>query len=141
MKSWLENNAREMFTTHNEGKFVVAERSIRTLKNQIYKYVTSVSKNVHIDKSGDIVNEYTNTYHSTVKMKPFDVKLNTYIVSNREINEKDCKFKIGNIVRMLKYKNIFAKVHSPNWSEEWFTIKRFINTVLWTYVVNDLNRK
>ena len=68
-----------MYSTNNEGKFVVAERFIRTLKNKIYKYMTSISKNVHIDKLDDIVNEYNNTYHTTIKMKPIDVKDNTYI--------------------------------------------------------------
>ena len=68
-----------MYSTNNEGKFVVAERFIRTLKNKIYKYMTSISKNVHIDKLDDIVNEYNNTYHTTIKMKPIDVKDNAYI--------------------------------------------------------------
>ena len=68
-----------MYSTHNEGKFVAAERFIRTLKNKIYKHMTSISKNAHIDKLDDIVNEYNNTYHRTIKMKPIDVKDNTYI--------------------------------------------------------------
>ena len=68
-----------MYSTHNEGKSVVAERFIRTLKNKIYKYMISISKNIHIDKLDDIVNEYTNTYHRTIKMKPIDVKDNAYI--------------------------------------------------------------
>ena len=63
-----------MYSKHNEGKSVVAERFIRTLKNKIYKYMTSVSKNVYIDKLDDIVNEYDNTYQNTIKMKPVDVK-------------------------------------------------------------------
>ena len=79
MKSFLQNNNDiEMYSTHNEGKSVVAQRFIRTLKNKIYKYMTSISKNVYIDKLGDIVNKYNNTYHRTIKMKPVDVKLNTY---------------------------------------------------------------
>ena len=83
MKSWLEKNAIEMYSTHNEGKSAVAERFIRTLKNKIYKYMTSVSKNVDIDKLDDIVNKCNNTYHSTIKMKPVDVKSNTYIDSSK----------------------------------------------------------
>ena len=74
MKSWLEKNDIEMYSTHNEGKSVIAERFIRTLKNKIYKYMTSISKNVYIDKLEDIVSKYNNTYHSTIKMKPGDVK-------------------------------------------------------------------
>ena len=109
MKSWLEKNYIEMYSTHNECKSVVRERFIRTLKNKIYKYITSISKNVYIDKLDDIVIKHSNTYHSTIKMNPVDVKPNTYIDSNKEINEKGPKFKIGDTVRTSKYKNIFAK--------------------------------
>ena len=66
-----------MYSIHNEGKSVVAERFIRTLKTKIYKYMTSISKNVYIDKLDDIVNKYNNTYNRTIKMKPVDVKDNT----------------------------------------------------------------
>ena len=78
-KKWLKDNDIEMYSIHNEGKSVVAERFIRTLKNKIYKYMTTISKNVYIDKLDDIVDEYNNTYHRTIKMKPIDVKHNTYI--------------------------------------------------------------
>ena len=78
MKSWLEKNGIEMHSTHNEQKSVIAERWIRTLKNKIYKYMTLFSKNLYIDKLDDIVNRYNNTYRSTSKMKPVDVKSNTY---------------------------------------------------------------
>ena len=86
--------------------------------------MTSVSKNVYIDKLDDIVNKYNNTYHSTIKMKPVDVKSNTYIDSSKEINDKDPKFKISDFVRILKYKNIFANVFALNYSEEVFVIKK-----------------
>ena len=135
MKSSLQNNDIEMHSTHNEGN-LIAERFIRTLKNRIYKYMTSVPKNVYIDKLDDIVNKYKNTYHSPIKMKPLDVKSNTYIDSSKAINNKDPKFKIDDIVRISKHKNIFAKVYTPSWSEETLMIK---NTVSWTYVINDLN--
>ena len=124
---------------HNEEKSVVAERFIRKLKNKIYKHTTSVSKNVYIDKLNDIVNEYNNTYHRTIKMKPVDVKDNIYINFKKEVNHKDPKFKVGDNVRISKYKNIFAKGYTPNWSEEVFVIKKVKNTVPWTYVINDLN--
>ena len=88
---------------------VIAERFIRTLKNKIYKYLTSKSKNVYIDKLVDIVNKYNNTYHRTIKMKPVDVNSSTYIDFSREINDEDPKFKIVGIVRISKHKNIFAK--------------------------------
>ena len=124
---------------NNEGKSVVAERFIRTLKNKIYKYMTSVSKNVYIDKLDDIVNEYNNTYHRTIKMKPVDVKDNTYIDFKKEVNDKNPKFKVGDHVRISKYKNIFAKGHTPNWSEEVFVIKNVKHTVPQTCVINNLN--
>ena len=82
----LKDNDIEMYSINNEGKSVIAERFIRTLKNKIYKYMTSISKNVYIDKLDDIVNKYNNTYHSTIKMKPVDVKSSTYIDSSKEIN-------------------------------------------------------
>ena len=82
--------------------------------------MTSLSKNVYIDKLEDIVNKYNNTYHSTIKMKPVDLKSNTYIDSSKEIDDKNPKFKIGDNVRISKYKNVFANVYTPNWSEEVF---------------------
>ena len=78
-KKWLKDNDIEMYSVHNEGKSVVAERFIRTLKNKICKYMTAISKNGYINKLDDIVNEYNNTYHRTIKMKPVDVKDNTCI--------------------------------------------------------------
>ena len=138
-KKWLRDNNSVMYSTHNEGKSVVTERFIRTLKSKIYKYMTSISKNVYIDKLDDIVDEYNNTYHTTIKMKPIDVKDNTYINSSKEINNKDPKFKVGDHIRISKYKNIFAKGYMPNWSEEVFVIKKVKNTIPWTYVINDLN--
>ena len=128
-----------MYSTHNEGKSVVAEIFIRTRKSKIYKHMTSVSKNVYIDKLDDIVNECNNANHTTIKMKPIDVKDNTYINTDKETNDKDPKFKFGDHVRISKYKNIFAKGYTPNWSEEVFVIKKVKNTVPWTYVINDLN--
>ena len=103
--------------------------------------MTSISKNVYIDKLDDIANEYNNTYHTTIKMKPIDVKDNTYINADKEVNDKDPKFKVGDHVGISKYKNIFAKGFTPNWSEEVFMIKEVKNTVPWTYVINDLNGK
>ena len=107
-----------MYSTHNEGKSVVAERFIRTFKNKTYKYMTSISKNVYIDKLHDIVNKYNNTYHRTIKMKPIDVKDTTYINIGKEVNDEDLKFKVGDHVRISQYKNIFAKGYTPNWPEE-----------------------
>ena len=101
MKSWLQDNDVVMYSHHNEGKSVAAERFITTLKNKIYKYMTSISENVYTDKLDD-----------------------------REVDDHE---------RISKYKNIFAKGYTPNWSEEIFVIKEIKNTVPWTYVINDLN--
>ena len=137
-KKWLKDNDIEMYSIHNEGKSVVSERFIRTLKNKIYKYMTPISKNVYINKLDDVVNEYNNTYHRTIKMKPVDVKDNTYIDFEKEVTDKDPKFKIGDHVKIPKYKNIFAKGCMPNWTEV-FIISKIKNTVPWTYIANDFN--
>ena len=115
-----------MYSIHIEGKSVTAERFIRTLKTKIYKWMTLVSKNVYIGK---------------LEMKPVDVKDNIYIDFKKEVNDKDPKFKVGDHVRISKYKNIFAKEIglTPNWSEEAFVINKIKNTSPWTYVINDLN--
>ena len=89
-----------MYLIHNEGKFVVAERFIKTLKTKIYKYTTSTSKNVYIDKVDDTVNEHNNTYHRSIKMKPVDVEINIYIDSSEKVNDKDPKFKVSDHVRI-----------------------------------------
>ena len=118
---------------------ILAGRFIRTLKIKIYKYMISVLEYVYMDKLGDKVNKYNNTYHRTFKMKPTDVKSSTYIDSSKEINDKNPKFKISDNVRKSKFKNIFAKGYVSNCSEEVFVIKKVKNTVPWTYVISDLN--
>ena len=112
-----------MYSTNNKGKSVVAERFIRTMKNKIYKYTTSTSKNVYVDKLDDIVKKYNDTYHTSIKIKPIDVKDNTYIDFKKEVNDKNPKLKVSDHVRISKYKNIFAKGYMPNWPEEIFIIK------------------
>ena len=94
IKSWLEKNDIEMYSTHNEGKSVVAERFIRTIKNKIYKHMTSISKNMYINKLHDIVHKYNNKKHRTIKMKPIDVKDNTYIDFGKEVNEMILNLKL-----------------------------------------------
>ena len=118
-----------MYSIHNDGKSAVAERFIRSLKTKVYKYMTSILKNVYINKLDDIVNKYNNTQHRTIKMKPVDVKDNTYIDSNKEANNKNPKFKVADHERILKYKNIIPKGYTPNWFEEVFVIKEVKNTV------------
>ena len=109
-KKWLQDNDIVMYSTNNKGKSVVAERFIRTIKNKIYKYMTSISKNVYIDKLEYIVKKYNNTHHTSIKMKPADVKDNTYIDFKKEVNDKNPKFKVDDHV----YLNIFTKGYMPN---------------------------
>ena len=123
-KKWLKENSIEIYSTHNEGKSVVAERFIRTLKNKIYKHMTVVSKNVYDDVLDDIVDKYNNTYHNTIKMKPIDVKNDSFAEYNEESNKRDPKVKVGDHVRISKYKSILAKGYTPNWSEEIFVVKK-----------------
>ena len=128
-KKCLKDNDISMYSTYNEGKSVVAERFIRTLKNKIYKHMTAISKNVYFDVLDDIVDEYNNTYHKTIKMKPIDVKSDSFaeynrIAFNEESNEKDPKFKVGDHVTISKFKNVFAKGYTSNWSEEIFVVTK-----------------
>ena len=102
------------------------------------KYAYFIPLKDNIDQLGDIVSEYSNTYHRTITMKPVDVKDNAYIDSIKKVNDKDPKFKFDNRVKISKYKKLFAKGYTPNWSEEVFVIKEVKNTVPWTYVINNL---
>ena len=128
-----------MYSTYNEGKSVVAERFIRTLKNKIFKHMRTISKNIFFDVLDDIVNKYNNLVHRTIKIKPIDVTSDSYAEYNEDSNKKDPKFKVGDHVRISKYKNIFAKRYAPNWSQEVFFVSGIKSTVPWTYVVSDLN--
>ena len=136
---FLKINNIEMYSTFNDGKSVVAERFIRTLKNKIYKHLTAISKNIYLDALDDIVNKYNNTVHRTIKRKPIDVTDDSFAEYNEESNKEDPKFKVGDHVRISKYKNIFAKGYAPNWSEEVFVINKINNAVPWTYAISDLN--
>ena len=100
--------------------------------------MTSISKNVYIDKLDDMVNRYRNTYHSTIKIKPVDVNSSTYINFDKKNKKEGWKFNVSDHVRITKCKNIFAKGYAPNWSEEVFVIKKFTNTVPWTYIISGL---
>ena len=112
-----------MYSTHNKGKSAVAERMIRTLKNKIYQYMTSVSKNVYIYKLDDKVNKYNNIYHSTIKMSPVDVKLSTYIDFNVEKMRKIVNLNLEIMQEHRNKKTIFKKGYVPLWSEDVFLIK------------------
>ena len=128
-----------MCSTFNEGKSVVAERFIRTLKNKLYKHMTATGKNVYYDVLDDVVNEYNNTNHNSIKMKPKDVKNDNKRVYIDEHNERDSRFKVGDRVRIIKFKNIFAKGYTPNWSTEIFIVNKIDDTVPYTYNLKDLN--
>ena len=123
-----------MKENRNEGKSVVAERFIKTLKNKIYKHMTTIGKNVYFNVLDDIVSEYNNT-----EVKPKDVKDDSFIHNNEKSNKKDPKFKIDDHVRISKYKNIFFEGYTPNWREEVFLVNKIQKTVPWTYLINDLN--
>ena len=118
-----------MYSAHNEEECVVAERIMMTLKIGIYKYMASISKAVYIDKLNDIVLKLNNTYHSTIKIKPYDVKESTCVDQSVMNNDKDPKFEVGDRVRISKYKYIFAKGYTPNWSAEVSVVKEVKNTV------------
>ena len=136
-KKWLSDNNIIMYSTYNEGKSVVAERFIRTLKNKLYKHMTATGKNVYYVLD-DVVSKYNNTKHSTIKMKPIDVKDNKRVYID-EHNEKRSIFKVGDRVRISKFKNIFAKAYTPNWSKEIFIVNKISDAVPYTYNVKDLN--
>ena len=127
-----------MYSTYNEGKSVVAERFIRTLKNKLYKHMTATGKYVYYDVLDDVVNKYNNTKHTTIKMKPIDVGDNNKRMYIDEHNEKDSRFKVGDRVRIFKFKNIFAKGYAPNWSSEIFIVDKINDTVPYTYNLKDL---
>ena len=137
-KKWLSDNNIIMYSTYNEGKSVVAERFIRTIKNKLYKHTTATGKNVYYDVLDDVVNEYNNTKHNTIKMKPKDVGDNKRVYID-EHNEKDSRFKVGDRVRISKFKNIFAKGYTPNWSTEIFIVNKINDAVPYTYNLKDLN--
>ena len=139
LKKWLSDNDIIMYSTFNEGKSVVAGRFIRTLKNKLYKHMTATGKNVYYDVLDDAVNEYNNTKHNTIKMKPIDVKNYNKRVYIDEHNKKDSRFKVRDRVRISKFKNIFAKGYTPNWSTEIFLVNKINDTVPYTYNLKDLN--
>ena len=100
--------------------------------------MAAISKNVYIDLLDNIVDKYNNTVHRSIKMKPIDVTSDSYAEYNEDFNKKDPKFKVGDHVRISKYKNIFAKGYTQNWSEV-FLVSKIKDIVSWTYAISDLN--
>ena len=136
-KKFLKINNSEMYWTYNEEISVVAEKFIRTLKTRFLS-TWQVFQKMFI---WCVIwyNKYNNAVHRTIKMKPIDVTSDSYAEYNEDSNKKDPKFKVGDHVRISKYKNIFAKGYTQNWSEEVFVVSKIKDTVLWTYVISDLN--
>ena len=128
-KDFLKINNIKMYSTYNDVKSVVAERFIRTLKNKIFKHMTGILKNVYFDVLNDIFDKCNNFFHRTIKIKPIEVTDDSYAEYNKIANKKNLKFKVGDHVRISKYKNIFAKGCTPNWLEEVFIINKIKNTV------------
>ena len=137
-KKWLSDNDIIMYSTFNEGKSVVAERFIRTLKNKLYEHMTTTGKNVYYNILDDVPNGYNNTKHNPIKMKPTDVKNNKRVYID-EHNKKSARCNVGDRVRISKFKNIFAKGYTPNWSKEIFIVDKINDTVPYTYNLKDLN--
>ena len=94
---------------------------------------------MYFDVLDNIVNKYNNTVHRTKKMKPIDVTSDSYAEYYEDSNEKNPKFKVGDRVRISKYKNIFAKGYIQIWSEEVFVVSKIKDTVPWTYAISDIN--
>ena len=138
-KDFLKINDTEMYSTYNEGKSIAAERFIRTLKNKIFKHMTAISRNVYFDVLDDSVNKWNSTVHRTIKIKPIDVTSDSYAEYNENSNKNDPDFKVGDHVRISKYKNIFSKGYAPSWSVEVFVVSKIKNTVALTYVVCNLS--
>ena len=139
MKRWLVDRGVGMYSTYNEGKSVIAERFIRTLKNKLYKHMTAVSSDVYYDALDDIVDKYNNTYHNSIKKKPADVTNNDYEGYVYEFGEKKPLFKVGDKVRISKYKDIFSKGYTPNWTKEVFIVRNVKGTMPRTYEIADTN--
>ena len=138
-KKWLSGSDIIMYSTFHEGKSVIAERFIRTLKNKLYKHMTASGKNVYYNVLDDVVSGYNNTKHSTIKMDPKDDKDGNKRIYIDENNKKESRFKVGDRVRISKFKNIFAKGYTPNWSKGIFFVEKINDTVPYTYNLKDLN--
>ena len=133
LKRFLKINGIEIYPTYN------AERFIRILKNKIFKHMTAISKSVYLNVLDDIVNKYKNADHKTIKIKPIDVTSDSYAKYDKDSYVTKPKLKFGDNVRISKYRNIFAKGYTENWSEEVFVVSKIKSAVPWAYVISDLN--
>ena len=140
MQEWLDNNYISMYSTHNGGKSVIAERFIKTIKSKIYKTITANDSKSYLPYLNKLVDQYNNTYHRSINKKP--INADYFVLTEKiETNHKAPRFKVNDRVRITKYKNIFSKDYTENWSREIFIIDSVLKTNHWTYKVKDLNEE
>ena len=136
----MDNNDILMYSTHNEGKSVITERFIKTLKSKIYKKMTTNDSKSYLPYLNKLVDQYNNTYHHSINKKSINADYSAS-TENTESNPKAPKFKVNDRVRIIKYKNIFSKGYTENWSREIFIIESVLKTNPSTYKIKDLNRE
>ena len=139
MQEWLENNDILIFYIHDEGKSVIAERFIKTLKTKIYKKVTANENKYYLPYLIKLVDQYNNTYHHSINKKLLILIILLWIKKLRQILKPLNIKRMNNRVRIAKYKNIFSKGYTKNWSREMFIIDSIFKTNPWTYKIKDLN--
>ena len=138
MQEWLKNNDISMYLTDNEGKSVMAERFIKTIKAKIYKKMTTNDSKSYLSYLNKLVDQYNNTYPHSINKKPINADYSA-LTKKIEGNPKAPKFEVNDRVRITKYKNIFSKDYSGNWSRETFIIASVLKTNPWTYKIKNLN--
>ena len=137
MQEWLDNNNILMFSTHNKDKLVISERFIRILKAKIYKKMTTNDIKSYLSYCNKLVDQYNNTYHHSINKKPFNDDYSA-LTEKIETNLKAPKFKVNGRVRITKYKNVFSKGYTENWSIEIFITDSVLKTDPWTYKIIDI---
>ena len=138
MEEWLEENAILMYSIHNEGKPLIAERFTRTLKAKLYKKMTANSSKSYLAYLNKFVDQYNNTYHYSIDKKYINADYSD-LTEKFETNLEAPNFKVNDSVRMTNYKNIFSKIYTENWSREMFIIDSVLKTNTWTYKIKDFN--
>ena len=138
MSEWLDNNDILIYSTDNEGKSVIAETFIKTLKAKSYKKVTANDSISYLSYLNKIVDQYNNTYHRSINKKSINADYSA-LTEKIERNSKAPKFKINGRIRITKYKNIISKDYTGNWSREIFIIDSVLKTNSWTYKITDIN--
>lgn len=143
---WLQSKNISIYSTFNEGKAVVIERFNRTMKARMWKYFTAHDTKKYINILDKLIDQYNNNYHSSIKMTPVEAskKNNEEAVRNSlygkiNIKQKKAKFKIGDRVRIYRYKSVFEKGYTPNWTTEIFEVYKIQYTIPTTYLIKDLS--